>query len=533
MHTARFKAGQTAGNAGAPPNPTHPKAALKKPGLVLAAILAAFLLLQSCLPLSTTIKIGADEGFELAKATLCVNGYHLYTQIWNDQPPLHTFLVTQILQHVSTSVLAPRLLTVAFSVLLLAAVFVAALRVHGLGVAAFATAWVAASPGFLELSCSVMQEIPALAPALAALAILLTGSGGKSRVPEAAAGVLLAIALQMKLIEIIYLPLAGLILFLGHRPAAVRETPRRTRGQSAGGPGPTGAGVKQFAGPAFVFAVALAATFGLLSLLLGRDFWLHFQQSWAAHFAPPLTLEYGSPSEHAFDWSVLLKNWDTTPFALAGVVFCVHRRRQTPLGLVPVVWLILTLAIFGYHKPWWAYYYVHNAVPLCWCGAVGFVGIYGFVKRRSAGGRALFFALAAGASIWMGCRLYLEVTGIRHSPQIPSSLVLQKIQRLKPFTQFIYTDEPVYSFHSGIPLPPELGVVSLKRYWSGSLTDDRLAEVMAGTRPGLVLWRTGTTALPFDDLLHAEYRLIYEDSERRLYARAEVLQRAKQSHPGE
>jgi hypothetical protein len=133
----------------------------------------------------------------------------------------------------------------------------------------------------------------------------------------------------------------------------------------------------------------------------------------------------------------------------------------------------------------------------------------------------------------MGCRLYLEVTGIRHSPQIPSSLVLQKIQRLKPFTQFIYTDEPVYSFHSGIPLPPELGVVSLKRYWSGSLTDDRLAEVMAGTRPGLVLWRTGTAALPFDDLLHAEYRLIYEDSERRLYARAEVLQRAKQSHPGE
>ena len=40
------------------------KAALQKPALVLAAILAGFLLLESLLPLSTAIKIGADDDWQ-------------------------------------------------------------------------------------------------------------------------------------------------------------------------------------------------------------------------------------------------------------------------------------------------------------------------------------------------------------------------------------------------------------------------------------------------------------------------------------
>src|SRR5579859_35950 len=87
--------------------------------VVVALLILAFLGIEGFVPLGTAVQIGADEGFELAKATLCVKGHKLYSEVWNDQPPLHTFLVTQILQHVSPSVLGPRLLTVGFSVVLL------------------------------------------------------------------------------------------------------------------------------------------------------------------------------------------------------------------------------------------------------------------------------------------------------------------------------------------------------------------------------------------------------------------------------
>ena len=83
--------------------------------IVLLIVLTAFVLIQCFLPVNTAIQIGADEGFELAKATLCLNGYKLYSAVWNDQPPLHTFLITQILRHISPSVLGPRLLTSVFA----------------------------------------------------------------------------------------------------------------------------------------------------------------------------------------------------------------------------------------------------------------------------------------------------------------------------------------------------------------------------------------------------------------------------------
>jgi len=40
------------------------------------------------------------------KATLVNSGYHLYTQIWDDQPPCHTILITHILEHANPAAIA-------------------------------------------------------------------------------------------------------------------------------------------------------------------------------------------------------------------------------------------------------------------------------------------------------------------------------------------------------------------------------------------------------------------------------------------
>src|SRR5439155_6371516 len=61
--------------------------------ILLIVVLSLFLGLQFFVPLRTAIKIGADEDWELSKATLVLNGYHFYTEVWNDQPLLHTFII--------------------------------------------------------------------------------------------------------------------------------------------------------------------------------------------------------------------------------------------------------------------------------------------------------------------------------------------------------------------------------------------------------------------------------------------------------
>lgn len=513
------------------------------PAIALVSLLSVFLFLQCLLPLRTAIKVGADEGFELAKATLCLRGYKLYTDIWNDQPPLGTVLITQVLKHISRSVLGPRLLTTTFTTILFVAVFFGSFRTHGLLVAALATALLIGSPGFLELSCSVMQEIPALAPAVAALTVLLAGRPTRRQIAEIAGGTLFAVALQMKFIGIIYLPLAALILWLRGREASslarphpdpLRQEREKLVPQSWGWV--RGSSIFNQLFPAgflrslVVFVASLGLSFVAIILLIGEgSYLLQLKQSWVAHFASAKSFEYGSPVDHPFDWSVLLKNWDTTIPAAAGIVLCLTQVRKSPFAIVPVVWLGLTLAVFAAHKPWWTYYYVHTAVPLCWCAAIGIAGLWQWIRRRRSVGLSLLFGVfALGALVWMSARVYLQVTSIRQSPQIYGTYVLTEIERLKLFTKFIYTDEPVFSFHAGIPLPPKLGVISLKRFWSGDLTNARLTEELRSVKPGILLLKNSTQEQPFSDLITAEYRLVYYDADYRLYGHKAVLEQAKQ-----
>ena len=141
-------------------------------------------------------------------------------------------------------------------------------------------------------------------------------------------------------------------------------------------------------------------------------FLLHFRQSWSSHFATAKSFEYGSANDHPFDWSIFLKNWDPTVPALVGIGLLLRAKLpalysrdrmslvspslrlspppsagervagqpatgpsgsvgKTVVAMVPFAWLTLTSIVFATHKPWWSYYYIHIAVPLCWCAAIG------------------------------------------------------------------------------------------------------------------------------------------------------------------
>ena len=436
-------AGFRPGQRGRVPKPVGPLAGEtnscdRRPWIILTLLLCSFIALQCFLPLSTAIKIGADEDFEFSKATLCLKGYHLYTEIWDDQPPLDTFIITQILKHISPSVLGPRVLTVCFAVVLLTATFVLVRKISGLLAATTATAALLASPGFLELSCSCMQEIPALAPAVTGLAVLWMRPDKFLRA-AILGGLLFGFSLQMKFLDAMYLPLAAFIIWLGDKTEGLRFE----------------ATIKTFV----VFGSTVCLSFVALNYMTGNSLLLQFQQSWAAHFASTVSLEYGSPAERPFDWVVLARNWDTSVPALLGIIFLVRNLRTTASAFLPLVWLAWTLLVFSTHRPWWAYYYIHNALPLCWCAGIGVTFAWDYARTHPSRLRSgLLASFATGAACWMGTRVYLEEASVRNSPRLYSCLVLKEIERFKPFTTFMFSDQPIFSFHAHIPMPPHLAV---------------------------------------------------------------------------
>jgi 4-amino-4-deoxy-L-arabinose transferase-like glycosyltransferase len=474
----------------------------------------------SLVPLRTVVQIGADEGFELAKATLCLKGHNLYTEVWNDQPPLHTFLTTQVLRYISPSIIAPRLLTVAFSVLLLSAIFRIMLRLHGLFVASISTVLVLASPGFLELATSCMLEIPALA--LAVVGLRLSIDAGTITTESAASplnqitsassplgkthwkrfvlsGVMLGLALQTKLVPVIYLALIPVILWFG---APVED--RSLKGL-----------VPRLA----LIGVSLSIVFIGVEFLIDRGAYLHnFGQSWTSHFSPAKSTEYGAASEHPFKWDVLVKNWDVTVPALIGLS-CLFTR-PARLGLIlPLAWLLLTFVVFGLHRPWWPYYYIHTAIPMCLCAGIGATFLSNRIKSRPLGFLTTVVCLfGAGAICWMGARLYLQVTNLRQSAMTYSSPVIEQINLFQASAGWLYTDKLIYSFHSSIPMVPSLAVVPIKRMWSGEMTNVRLAHELEAYKPGVIALVNDGRDVPFKDLLDRDYQLVYMDPENRVYA---------------
>jgi hypothetical protein len=245
---------------------------------------------------------------------------------------------------------------------------------------------------------------------------------------------------------------------------------------------------------------------------------LQLAQSWKAHFSKTATILYGSPSDHPFDWTVFWKNWDTTlPVALALVLY--RKRIEFKNWLIfPVAWLVLTLLVFGIHRPWWSYYFVHNAIPMCWLGSIGFVFLLQKVyARQSLGFRILALLFGVGAIGWMGTRVFLQIKSIQDSPQIFSSLLLKQIQKIEPPARFIYSVEPIYSFQSGIPFPPALAVVSRKRFWSGQMTFDRLIQDIEKARPEVMILANDGQESALEELVFTKYQLKYEDSSYRLY----------------
>ena len=129
-----------------------------------------------------------DEGVNLMKAALVANGYHLYNQIWNDQPPILTLILAVTHWLFPYDVGVARAVVLGFSSLLLWAFFRIVHRSNGELAAWSAVAALGLSTLFLLLSVSVMIGLPAIALALCAVDQAMLGASEQSRRRQQSSG---------------------------------------------------------------------------------------------------------------------------------------------------------------------------------------------------------------------------------------------------------------------------------------------------------------------------------------------------------
>ncbi len=482
----------------------------------LLIVVAAYLLIILQLPLGTAFQLGNDEGFEVIKPFLCSKGYNLYTEIWNDQPPVFTVILTAAFRICGDSIMTARLVSVALGLMLIATFYELVRRRSGTWAAVFGTFFLVASPSVLLLSVSVMLEGPAVGTAL--LAALLTFQWRKSRhrLWLLASGAAMALALQIKLTAALVAPalLSELLLLSA---ADVGKSRIRTALVHT-----------------LVWGASLIAVFVLIGLTFGKG---SLKTSWESHTGAAFDSEFGRPEDHKFDPRLLRSHIECVVAAVVATIVATSRKRLSEISF-PLVLLLTVSAVHAVHRPWWNYYYLHLAVPLAWL--TGWIvnemlqrilTSYpkGWLRLASARTwRMLALCILVAAPIARSeRRLEDTIRNLRQRETVSANPIVEKMRQYAGRAKWVYSDSGIYPFHARLLVPPELAIVMPKRFWSGQITTQQIVETCKRYQTEMLVLPVYTARPEWKVLLDAEYSLVTTDNKYLLY----VAKRIKEQPP--
>lgn len=480
-----------------------------------------------------------DEGINLMKALLVERGYHMFTEIWSDQPPLLTVTLASLFRATGPDVAAARMLVMVLSALLLWAFYLvvrsslltagrtgpeqaARGMVTGTAtvIALVACVLLVLSEFYLRLSGAVMVGLPSEALAMLALATIMAGTATRlaSWWQIVLSALLMALALQTKLLAAIIAPGVGVAIFYaGAAPGCWWPADWKRRLAAVAG-----------------WGAAMAAAYLGAGFALGA---LHFDLLFGTHFGTlTRSLEDFMQGSTLFFPHFIEQH---VAFLLLGTVGLVYAIQRQAVGvLAPVVWILTGVAAFMVHRPLWYHHTIILSVPLTWLCAYGAAGFWAMLVHAwrsrgqapglAAGALALGGIAAIAAVFWFFPNPYPERLDWQLTTFRPN-YVEPVVERLRADAaeadpqEWIFTDHPFYAFQAGLAVPPEIAVLSRKSLETGIITQEMLAKVMRDYAPRFVLFErfTGTYSPEVMDEIHAHYSEELEADSARYYLRHE------------
>lgn len=470
----------------------------------IALIVCSLAIIFTFLHLGSALRLGDDEGYEVIKALMCSKGFHLYTDIWNDQPPISTFLLSAAFKLFGPSILTARLVAAAFGLFLAICFHELVRQKSGYRTALFATLFLVAAPGSLVVMVSVMLECPAFATALLSCWLAFRWAKCEKLPWLAASGTVMAIALQIKLTAALVVPALALELLLV----------LRTRQKS----------LTQMLRPGLLWSVAFLAVFLLIAFILGKG---SLASSWQSHTEARAVPGLDMPADHTFNFRLLKSNIECAAGALLCVLLAVWRKRLRELAF-PMALLATVALVHAFHRPWWDYYYLHFTIPLAWLTGwtvnALIVDVYRLQTIKKVAGLktvsiVTLCGLVAFAFAKSERRLEGSIKLLRAKQAANSNPIVQVMKRQTTGTPWVYAEDGIYPFHAGLRVIPELAIVMPKRFWSGQITTSRIIETCRKYKPQFIVIRSDSFNPEWRNYLGADYRFGAIDNVCQLYIR--------------
>jgi 4-amino-4-deoxy-L-arabinose transferase-like glycosyltransferase len=464
-------------------------------------------------PFRYVFEFDTDEGINAIKALLSLRGFGLYSEIWNDQPPVFTLLLVFWFRLFGLRVVAGRALVLLFSSALIAGAVLYLRRSWGREAAVAGLLFLVLLPFYCELSVSIMIGLPSIAFGILSFAGHVRWHEDRRPVWLILSGASLALAILTKAFTVILVPLwvLGLVLALRHdlrlEPGRLRSwLPFLTWGLPFG-------------------AICLLALF----LVIGPE---NVGQLVEVHLAAERSPAF-VPSELLPTINTFLRKLIPL-FLLAGVGAYHAVRNRTWHTLYLVGWLASAYALLLFNRPTWPHQQLLITVPAAILAAIGAgTAIRDLVTRlrsrpSSSSGLPVTLISLAAALVFVATRgpatldeFDLDLPNLKTSPStnLQERQIVALMSDHAQETRWVFTDRPMFAFLAKLPVPPFLAVLSSKRLLSGELTQMEILEELVAYKPEMVLAGRFDVPAAREYMRRRNFRRIDETPFYRLYFR--------------
>lgn len=474
-------------------------------------------------PFRNVFWMNLDEGINLVKAQMVLRGFGLYTDIWNDQPPLLTYLLAAVVRVFGLRANAGRLLVLLLACGLMWATLQYLSSVWGNWHAAAGAILLFLLPLYTDLSVSVLVGLPAIALGMVSMWALVLWHKRQKYVWLVVSALGLALSILTKVFTGLLAPifLAGI---LAAEFGQYRETSNWRR----------------LVTPALLWGAAFT-----LFLVVPAVILIHpgnFGQLLEEHIAARQLAVYRNDPSYSLAWQ-LQEARPVLLLAILGVVYTILSRHW--LGLYALAWMGTAYLLLFRHVPVWSHQQLLITIPAAVLGAGAAGEALSRLWRLLSHGikaRALPMKLV-DRSIWLNLAsmgLFALILANRgpvtlsafNSPpafRVPefratSSEVkfLRYLREYAPQTHWLVTDLPIFAFYANLPVPPNLVVFSSKRVETGELTEENVLRTIQEYRPEQVLLgRFEFPSLRQD--LKERYRLVQARGLYELYVSKDII----------
>ncbi len=276
-----------------------------------------------------------DEGYDVMKPLLMQQGYRLYGDIWDDQPPLFAYFLWGWFKLFGFSLPAGRILVTLFSLVLLYASFDTVRKINGYWGAWATVSILFLSPHFFESASSVLIGTPCISFLMLSLNAAVTYSKERTFESYAFSTLFFIAALGVKFMAFLGLPALVLVWVLSER-FSFSGVARHLRG-----------------------LLWIVAASGIVTWWAGEQlFQTHLHTG--THY--PI-VNWGE----IFSWIVSQPH---AVFLSALALFSVGTIRFR--SIFPFLfWFLQTLLIFFAYRPIWYYYSIFLCLPLAILAGLG------------------------------------------------------------------------------------------------------------------------------------------------------------------